>query len=297
MAFQLTWKVEKKQSGMLLRDYLRIEKLISRRLLTDIKFSGGAIFCNQQEVTVRYLLQEGDVITIVFPNEIKSDTMQSTEMDLSILYEDEALIVVDKPAGIPTIPSRLHPSQSLANGLLFYYETKRIQSTIHIVNRLDRDTTGLVLIAKHRFIHSILSEQQKNNTLQRTYEAFVEGNVRKDRGTIDLPIARKESSIIERTVDPVGQRAITHFQVIKRYDDFTHMRFALETGRTHQIRVHMQAVGHPLLGDELYGGKTTDMKRQALHSQGATLIHPLTQQKMTFVAALPEDMQQMTKNR
>ncbi|WP_062201085.1 RluA family pseudouridine synthase [Massilibacterium senegalense] len=282
---------------MLLRDYLRTEKQISRRLLTDIKFSGGAIFCNQQEVNVRYLLQEGDMITIVFPNEIKSGMMQSTEMDLSILYEDEALIVVDKPAGMPTIPSRLHPSHSLANGLLFYYETKRIPSTIHIVNRLDRDTTGLVLIAKHRFIHSILSEQQKNNELQRTYEAFVEGNVTKDNGTIDLPIARKESSIIERTVDPSGRRAITHFQVVKRYDDFTHMRFSLETGRTHQIRVHMQAVGHPLLGDELYGGKTTYMKRQALHSQGATLIHPLTQQKMTFVAPLPEDMQQMIKNR
>lgn len=290
MSFSLTWKVTQQEVGMVLRDYLRTKKQISNRLLTDIKFSGGMILCNGQEVTVRYKVQVGDEVTIIFPKETRSESLQSTEMPLNILYEDDVLLIVNKPAGIPTIPSRFHPDYSLANGILYYYEKKKIQSTIHIVNRLDRDTSGVVIVAKHRFIHSLLSIEQKQNRLKRTYEALVSGVVREQKGTIDLPIGRKEGSIIERAIDENGQQAITHFEVLRSFQSFTHLRLTLETGRTHQIRVHMQAYGHPLLGDELYGGEKIEINRQALHSKEAIFIHPLTGETLTIVAPLAEDM-------
>ncbi|HSH25158.1 MAG TPA: RluA family pseudouridine synthase [Massilibacterium sp.] len=290
MSFSLTWKVTQQEVGMVLRDYLRTKKQISKRLLTDIKFSGGMILCNGQEVTVRYKVQVGDEVTIIFPKETRSESLQSTEMPLNILYEDDVLLIVNKPAGIPTIPSRFHPDYSLANGILYYYEKKKIQSTIHIVNRLDRDTSGVVIVAKHRFIHSLLSIEQKQNRLKRTYEALVSGVVREQKGTIDLPIGRKEGSIIERAIDENGQQAITHFEVLRSFQSFTHLRLTLETGRTHQIRVHMQAYGHPLLGDELYGGEKIEINRQALHSKEAIFIHPLTGETLTIVAPLAEDM-------
>ncbi len=196
----------------------------------------------------------------------KSADMAAEPIPLSIVYEDDYVIVLDKPPHMSTIPSREHPNGTIANALLFHYEKQQLQTTVHIVTRLDRDTSGLVLVAKHRHVHHLLSEQQKQGKVKRRYEAVCHGYVTPLVRTIDAPIGRKGDSIIERQVRPDGQRAVTHYEVLQQKNEMTHVSIRLETGRTHQIRVHFSHIGHPLVGDDLYGGSRARIDRQALHS-------------------------------
>jgi 23S rRNA pseudouridine1911/1915/1917 synthase len=214
-------------------------------------------------------------------------------LPLSIVYEDDYLLVVNKPPFMSTIPSREHPTGTLANALLYYYDQQQLPTTIHVVTRLDRDTSGLLLVAKHRHVHHLLSELQKRGQIKRRYEAVCHGQLSQDKGTIDAPIGRKSDSIIEREVREDGQRAVTHFQVIKRMQHYTHVSLQLETGRTHQIRVHMSHIGHPLVGDELYGGSREKLSRQALHSKELSFFHPFVQKEYCFQSDLPEDMKRL----
>jgi 23S rRNA pseudouridine1911/1915/1917 synthase len=287
--FNLCWFIEKKDAGKLIREFLK-EQDISRTALTDIKFKGGSIQVNDREENVRFRLNEGNSLKILFPPEEPSEGIKSENIPLDIIFEDESLLVVNKPSGMNTIPSREHPAGSLANALIGYYGRTGIKATSHIVTRLDRNTSGLVLIAKHRHVHHLFSEAQKKGTVKRTYEAFASGSLVFDNGKIEEPIGRKLESIIEREVRADGQYACTYYQVLKRYQEFTHTELRLETGRTHQIRVHMAFFGHPLLGDDLYGGDTTRIKRQALHCKQLTFVHPFTKAEMTFTAPMPEDM-------
>ncbi|MEW8988147.1 MAG: RluA family pseudouridine synthase, partial [Bacillus sp. (in: firmicutes)] len=262
--FTLEFTAAQADQGKMLREYLK-EKEISKSALTDIKFKGGFISVNGDEVNVRYILKDADRVKVEFPPEVPSEGMKGEEIPLTIVYEDEYLLVVNKPPGMNTIPSREHPNGSLANALIGYYKRNGISATTHIVTRLDRDTSGLVLIAKHSHIHHLFSKQQRSGGVKRSYEAFAVGDVAQDEGMIEAPIARKPDSIIEREVRPDGQYACTLFKVNKRYRKFTHMNIRLKTGRTHQIRVHMSFFGHPLLGDTLYGGNKDFIQRQALH--------------------------------
>lgn len=287
--FQLRWIVTKQQDGMAVREFLK-EKHISKTALTDIKFKGGNIEVNGQRVTVRYVLKEGDEVCVSFPPEKRSADMLPEPIPLSIVYEDDDVVVINKPPGMSTIPSREHPRGTLANALLFHYEQQNLQTTVHVVTRLDRDTSGLVLVAKHRHVHHILSEQQKQGQVKRRYEAICHGYVTPSVGTIDAPIARKSDSIIEREVRADGQRAVTHYEVLQYKNDMTHVSIQLETGRTHQIRVHFSYIGHPLVGDDLYGGLREQIDRQALHSCELTFVHPFLEKTMTFHAPLPDDM-------
>lgn len=288
--FRIQWIIDKCNSGKLIREFLK-EHDISRIALTDIKFKGGEILVNDREVNVRYPLCEGDSLTIVFPKEVPSSGVKGENIHLEIVYEDEYLLVVNKPAGMSTIPSREHPSGSLANALVGYYQRIGLEATSHIVTRLDRDTSGLVLIAKHRHVHHLFSKGQQSGTVKRTYEAFAAGTIFENVGTIEHPIGRKSDSIIEREVRADGQYACTHFQVLERFNDFTHLLLRLETGRTHQIRVHMSYLVHPLLGDDLYGGDTSRIQRQALHCKQLTFVHPFFNEIMTFSAKMPLDME------
>jgi 23S rRNA pseudouridine1911/1915/1917 synthase len=292
--FQLQWFINQTNAGKLMKDFLK-EEDISRTALTDIKFKGGKILVNDVEMNVRYRLREGDKLTIIFPPENPNEGFQGERIPMHILYEDEFLLLVNKPAGMSTIPSREHPSGSLANALVGYYHEIGVASTSHIVTRLDRDTSGIVLIAKHRHVHHLLSMQQQGGLVKRTYEAFAEGSFDQEFGTIEHSIGRKEDSIIEREVRSDGQYACTHFSIIKRYKEFTHVELKLETGRTHQIRVHMSYIGHPLLGDDLYGGNTTYIGRQALHCKKVDFVHPFSGREMTFSAPLPRDMNELLK--
>lgn len=287
--FELQWKITAREAGLLIREFLK-DNHISKTALTDIKFDGGFIQVNGQEVNVRYLLREGDILQVGFPEEVPSEGMKGEDLPLNILYEDDYLLVVNKPAGVNSIPSREHPTGSLANRLIGYYQRIGLKSAAHIVTRLDRDTSGLVLIAKHRHVHHLFSEQQRSRKIHRMYQAFAEGSICPDAGTIEQPIARKKDSIIEREVSEEGQYACTHYQVIGRHKEFTHVKLKLETGRTHQIRVHLAWLGFPLAGDELYGGTRRFIRRQALHCCSLSFEHPFLHKPLIFDQPLPEDM-------
>jgi 23S rRNA pseudouridine1911/1915/1917 synthase len=287
--FKLQWDIDEEKAGLLIRDFLK-EKSVSKTALTDIKFNGGRIVVNGVEATVRYALKQGDLLEVYYPPEKQSEGIFEENIPLSILYEDPYVLVIDKPARMNTIPSREHPTGSVANALVGYYQSINLQSTAHIVTRLDRDTSGIVLIAKHRHVHHLFSKQQKSGGVHRTYEAFVHGVLPTEEGTITAPIGRKKDSIIEREVTDDGQYACTHYFVKQIYPLFTHTQLQLETGRTHQIRVHMKHIGHPLLGDDLYGGSRELIQRQALHCRGITFFHPIYQKELTFSSPLPEEM-------
>jgi len=287
--FKLNWIIDESSAGLPIKEFLKQEE-ISRIALTDIKFRGGLILVNNEEVNVRYKLIKGDSLSVIFPAEIPSEGVMAENIPLTILYEDEFLLVVNKPAMMNTIPSREHPNGSLANALVGYYKRVGIQATSHIVTRLDRDTSGIVLIAKHRHVHHLFSKMQQNGLVKRSYEALAGGLLATVNGTIIEPIGRKQDSIIEREVRADGQYACTHYKVIKSYSTFTHLELRLETGRTHQIRVHMSFLGHPLLGDDLYGGDTSLIKRQALHCKKIQFLHPFYKKEMSFSASPPEDM-------
>ncbi|MCY7747807.1 RluA family pseudouridine synthase [Bacillus inaquosorum] len=282
------------EEGMTVKEYVG-ELGISKRLLTDIKFGGGDLLINGEHVTVKYVLREGDLFVVKFPEEQVSETLLAEPVPLDILYEDEHVLVINKQPYVSSIPSREHPSGSIANGIIHHYQKNGVQATVHLVTRLDRDTSGVMLVAKHRFAHSILSSAQKNGLVKRRYAAVVHGRMTGE-GTVDAPIGRHPDSIIERRVIPDGQKAVTHFYVTRATDDITSVTLQLETGRTHQIRVHMSYLGHPLCGDTLYGGTRQKIGRQALHSEHLSFIHPLTQENMTFHATLPQDMKELTKS-
>lgn len=287
--FSLEWTAKAADKGKLLRDFLK-EKEISKSALTDIKFKGGYISVNDQEKNVRYIMQPGDLVTVMFPEEVPSERMKAEHIPLTIVYEDDYILVVNKPAAMNTIPSREHPYGSLANALIGHYDRNEISATTHIVTRLDRDTSGLVLVAKHSHVHHLFSKQQRTGDVKRTYEAFAEGNFALDEGKVEEPIARKADSIIERTVDPSGQYACTIYTVLGSYSGFSHIQLRLLTGRTHQIRVHMSHIGHPLLGDTLYGGNHELISRQALHCRKIRFFHPFLNEELEFIADLPDDM-------
>ncbi|WP_110113392.1 RluA family pseudouridine synthase [Bacillus sp. CGMCC 1.16541] len=292
--FTLTWKISPEHHGVLIRDFLK-EHHISKSALVDIKFHGGSIKVNGDDVTVRYLLQKGDELSLAFPPEQRSEGLRSENIPLDVVYEDEYLLVINKQAGLPSIPSRTHPTTSLSNALLHYYECNDIPSTIHLVNRLDKDTSGLLIVAKNRYVHYLFSKAQQTHSIERTYHAFVEGRLASSSGTICAPIGRKLDSIIEREVREDGQYAVTNYSVLEEFEHGTYVSLKLETGRTHQIRVHMAHLGHPLVGDDLYGGKCEYMLRQALHSYHLTFFHPILHKQLSFVSPIPSDMEEAKK--
>ncbi|RLQ97172.1 RluA family pseudouridine synthase [Falsibacillus albus] len=290
--YKISWEIKHEDAAKKIKQFLS-EQNISKRALTDIKFAGGKITVNGEEVNVRYVLKEKDVLNVEFPVEIHSDGLVAETLPLNIVYEDDDVMVIDKQPYMNTIPSREHPKGSLANALLSYYKENGISSTIHIVTRLDRDTSGLLLVAKHRFVHHLLSNQQQKRLIQRTYQAVVEGIPTPLEETIDAPIGRKKTSIIEREVTWDGRPAVTHYKVLHANERMSLVQLNLETGRTHQIRVHMTYKGHPLIGDDLYGGNTELLQRQALHCTELSFFHPFQEKTLTFRSRLPKDLESL----
>ncbi|MBK3494909.1 RluA family pseudouridine synthase [Viridibacillus sp. YIM B01967] len=291
--YRLTFKVEQEQ---LFRDALAMWD-ISKRALTAIKFQGGQLLVNDAEQNVRHMLQVNDLVTIIFPPEEISDGLVPVSEKLNIIFEDHELLVIAKQPYQNTIPSHDHPTRSVANFVVAHFQQQDLASTVHVVTRLDRDTSGLMCIAKHRHIHHLMSEAQKRHDIHRTYEAIVHGHMELHQQEIIAPIGRKEGSIIERVVRDDGQFAHTDVYVLKRTtiqgEAITHIRLKLHTGRTHQIRVHMASIGHPLVGDTLYGGNRVLINRQALHCVELQLHHPITKQYYSWQIALPKDMQSL----
>ena len=293
--FTLQFTASECDRNILLRDFL-IQQNISKTALTDFK-SGGAILVNGKTETVRYIVQPGDRITVQYPPEKVNDQMKGNAMPLSIIYEDEYLLVTEKPAGISTIPSKRHPSETLANAIVHHYEQTRHMAAVHFATRLDLDTSGLVLTAKHRHIHHLISLVQQEQTITKTYLALAEGIPSPPEGRIDKPIGRIDNSRIRRQIHPDGQPAVTLYKTLNTFRSGTRfyslIQLQLLTGRTHQIRVHMASLGHPLMGDSLYGGSCHLISRQALHCATLQFTHPVSGEPMHFESPLPDDMQQL----
>ena len=241
---------------------------------------------NQKEVYINYELKLGDEIDINIDFDEESDNIVPQKMNLNILYEDEAILVLDKEKGIPIHPSHGHYEDSLANGVKFYFELNGLKRKIRPVNRLDKDTAGIVIFAKNDYIHECFIKQMKIKEYVKKYIGLVDGILDKKEGTINAPINRKKDSIIEREIDSNGEIAITHYKVLKEYEKFSLVEFLLETGRTHQIRVHCKYINHPLVGDTLYGNVSELYKGQALIAKEIEFIHPLTKKKMKIVSKM-----------
>lgn len=297
--FTLHFTANEASHGMLLREFLA-QKNISKTALTDIKYHGGRITVNGKEETVRYIVQQNDTIVVQFPPEPDNERMTSEAIPLSIVYEDDYLLIVEKPAGMSTIPSREHPAGTLANAIVYYYSQIGHTGAVHFVTRLDYDTSGLVLIAKHRHIHHLFSLTQQQNVITKKYLAIISGALKTQNGRIDQPIARVSDSIIKREVRTDGQQASTLYNTLRIFQHkeqtYSLLQLQLLTGRTHQIRVHLAWLGHPLVGDSLYSGDCTHLHRQALHCTYLQFAHPITADPMCFESKLPEDMQEILQN-
>ena len=264
------------------------ELKISSRLLYKL-ITNKCIFLNDVLCDSRDFANVGDLLTLDFDYEEDNSNIVPTKMNLDIIFEDDWLIVVNKPAGIAIHPSILHYSDSLCNGIKFYFDSIGLKKKIRPVNRLDLNTSGLVVFAKCEYIQECLIFQMKNNLFKKEYLAFCEGLFENKVGTIDFPIARKDNSIIERCISENGQPSITHYEVLKDFDNYSLVKCSLETGRTHQIRVHMSAIGHPLLGDSLYGSISDLIDRQALHCYNLQFVHPVNNNVLNFYGELPID--------
>ena len=289
----ISWTVSSLLGEKRLSSYLNEDICFSKRLIKLAKSSDGLILVNGKHRTVRYLITEGDHIVIKLPDEINNTSLKATQIPLEIIYEDDHLMVLNKVAGRVSVPSSTDQETSLANGILYYYLLKNLPYTVHIVTRLDRDTSGLVLVAKHQYAHSLLANLQLKNEIKRVYIGFIKGHLKESHGVINQPIGRTNDSIIKREVNNRGRKAITYYKVLKEYLNHTAIQIKLETGRTHQIRVHFAHIGHPLLGDDLYGNVSKYIKRQALHCKTLKFTHPITQEKLQINAPLPKDFLEM----
>lgn len=281
-----------------IRQVINSEFNISYNLLVKLK-KNKKIFLNGINTYIDKNIKDGDEISIIIDFEEDNSNIVPTKMDLSILYEDEALLIIDKPAGIPVHPSILHYDNSLSNGIKYYFDNIKLNKKIRPVNRLDRNTSGIVIFAKNEYVHDALSKQMQNDIFLKEYITICNGLFEEKTGIIDAPIARKENSIIERCVNPTGAPAITHYKVLKEFEIdgkiFSELLISLETGRTHQIRVHMAYLGHPIIGDSLYGSEAILINRQALHAYRVEFIHPISRQKIIITSNIPKDMSDIIK--
>lgn len=304
----LKYEILKEDNGRTIKDFLQ-GKGFSGQNIVELKKMKESILLNGVWEYVTYRVKEGDVLCIHIREEESSEKIPPVELPFPVVYEDEDIVVVNKPADMPIHPSLNNYENTLGNAAAYYFAKQNKAFIFRCINRLDRDTTGLTILAKHMVSAGILQSQMVERKIKREYLAIVDGIMEEDEGTIDAPIGRKDGSTIERMVDyENGERAVTHYRVLGRKKaplqdirreeqtiatdagSSTLVALKLETGRTHQIRVHMTHIGHPLLGDFLYNPSDDRMSRQALHAWHLSFTHPITGEEMIFKAPIPEDM-------
>lgn len=284
--------VDKKYDNV--KEIIKAYFQVSDRLLIKLK-KEKRIFLNNIPVYVTEKVSIGDTLRLDMDFKEESDNIVPTKMNLDIIYEDNYLLIINKQINIPVHPSCNHYENSFSNGVKYYFNLIGLEKKIRPINRLDKDTSGIVIFAKHEYIQEMLIRQMKDNTFKKEYLAILEGNLSKTYGTIDAPIARKAESIMEREISEKGETAISHFELIKNFDNYCLVKFTLETGRTHQLRVHSKYIGHAILGDTLYGSPSNLISHQALHAQKVTFVHPITKEILTLEAPLPLDIRNLIK--
>jgi len=284
----IEYTVTDKYINKTIRNLLENEFDISKNLLIKLK-KENKILCNNIITSVNYILNKNDFIFVDLNFIEDNSNIVPTKVDLNIVYEDDYYLVINKPPHMPIHPSCNNYTNTLSNGIRYYFDTINLKRKIRPVNRLDKDTSGLVIFAKSEYIQECLIKQMKNNTFEKYYIGVLDGLLENDKGTIDLPIARKLPSIIERCIDENGEKSITHYKVLNKLKNMTLVEFKLDTGRTHQIRVHSKAIGHPIVGDTLYGTASELIDRQALHSYKISFIHPIAKECANYVADIPKD--------
>ena len=307
----LTYNITGNDIPNTIQSFLRA-KGYSSQIIKELKKEPESILIDGRWEYMKHTLKAGETLTVHIQEEGISEKITAVPMELDIVYEDDDIMVINKPADMPIHPSLNNYYNSLANGLAWYFEKQNKPFIFRCVNRLDRDTSGLTLIAKHMLSAGILAPMVAAREIHREYLAIVSGRISPESGTIDAPICRTEDSIIERHVDfEKGERAVTHYQLTEYKNGYSLLSIHLETGRTHQIRVHMKHIGFPLIGDSLYNplyARDTvilpqdpqeilpscniprDITRQALHSHRLQFTHPITGERMDFIAPLPPDM-------
>ncbi len=286
----LVYKIDERDRGKKIQDFLR-ELGCSHHVLTHLKRDERGIVLNGERTFASRRLEAGDVLELFAAETECSDRILPVYLPLSVVYEDEDLMVINKAADTPIHPSVHNHENTLANGVVYYFRHETSPFVYRCVNRLDRDTSGLLIIAKNMLSGAILHQMSARREIHREYLAIAEG-LTPASGTVDEPIGRMEGSALRRRVDPEqGDEAVTHFQRLDYRPDLSLLRVRLETGRTHQIRVHMKHIGHPLAGDFLYNpGSAVPMPRQALHSHSLSFPHPITKKPLSFTCEMPEDM-------
>lgn len=283
------YQITENERGTTVLDFLR-KKGFSRHILSSMKADKEALTRNGQRIGGREQLLAGDYFRVRLLETVDSDGIIPVSMPLSILYEDEDILVINKPADMPVHPSIGNYTNTLANGVAAYLDAKDEHSPFRCINRLDRDTSGALILAKNAFSAAVLSTQMRNRQIRRTYLAVVEG-ITPPNGTISAPISRVDDSVIERHVDFLhGEPAVTHYERLEVKNEHSLLEIHLETGRTHQIRVHMGYIGHPLPADYLYHPVYDCFKRQPLHSLQLEFRHPVTDKPMCLLAPVSEDM-------
>lgn len=283
------YQITENEQGTTVLDFLR-KKGFSRHILSSMKADKEALTRNGQRIGGREQLLAGDHFRVRLLETVDSDGIVPVSMPLSILYEDEDILVINKPADMPVHPSIGNYTNTLANGVAAYLDAKDEHSPFRCINRLDRDTSGALILAKNAFSAAVLSTQMRNRQIRRSYLAVVEG-ITPPNGTISAPISRVDDSVIERHVDFLrGEPAVTHYERLEVKNEHSLLEIHLETGRTHQIRVHMGYIGHPLPADYLYHPVYDCFKRQPLHSLQLEFRHPVTDKPMCLLAPVSEDM-------
>ena len=270
-----------------IRQVLREKFGISERLLTKLKKNQKIFLNDSNKIYMDMYVKQNDKINVNLDFDEDNSNIIPVKMDLKILYEDESIIIVDKPANMTVHPSLNHYEDSLSNGIKYYFNALGLKRKIRPINRLDKNTSGIVIFAKNEYI------QDRLNKYHKEYLAIVVGKLL-GSGIIDKPIARKEDSIIERCIDSNGEKSITEYEVIQNFKvnstNLSLVKCILHTGRTHQIRVHMKSIGHPILGDTLYGNYSELINRQALHAYKICFIHPITKKEIEITSSIPNDM-------
>lgn len=291
----LSYQIDKDEHYDNVLHVLKEQFLLSDRLITKLK-KANKIYLNSLPTYTKKSVTVGDTVSVLIDFEEDNSNIVASNIPLNIIYEDDYLLVLNKPANIAIHPSILHFDNSLSNGVKFYFDKLGLKKKIRIVNRLDRNTSGIVILAKNEYIQECLIKQMKTNEFKKEYLAIAKGILESKSDTLNFPIARKEGSIIERTVSSDGDSAITHYDVVKEFNNLSLVHIVLETGRTHQIRVHFSYIGHPILGDTLYGSPSKLINRQALHSYKLTFIHPVTKKVVSLEAPLPNDIKNIINN-